>query len=590
MIQRCVSVIAALVLLSSAAQADLQVVAALDKDEGGLEDTFYLTIQVSGKSVAQPEIPAVEGLRIEPTGKSEKIQMINGTVTRQIEFNYMLEPKRAGTYTIPAIAVRAGGESRSTTPLTLRVEARTAANADAVGKDVSLMAELSATRAFVGQQLLYTLKFFRRVNTTNAELGEPKFDGFNAERLGEPKSAERVINGQRFQVTEIRFALFPNQPGERIVDSATVRFDTIQVDPRDPFARFGFMSAGRRVQGRVVSPERKVHVMALPEAGRPSDFSGLIGKFQLNASLSPERLSVGQSTNLTISVSGRGNVRQMPEPQWSNRSELEKQFKIYDDKPALKVSVGEGGLSGEKVSKKALVALKAGDFSIPPMTLSYFDPETQRYERLSTTSFQIHVDVASHPETAVVVGANSGTPKQRVEVLGEDLMPLETKLAALTSQSISPWEKAAGVLAVGASPLIFAAGFLMQRGRQHWQRNIGEAQRRGALKKARRALMHAKKATKSREVYHELGRVVRGYLGDKLGVNGLALTPSEAAVLALEHGCDSATGKQLKDLLGRCESQQYGGSSDKAAIAETLWSDVEEILSTLDRSLKGKSK
>ncbi len=51
----------------------------------------------------------------------------------------------------------------------------------------------------------------------------------------------------------------------------------------------------------------------LPQEGKPSDFSGLVGKFKMWSKLEPVSLKTGESATLTVSVSGQGNVNRIPD-------------------------------------------------------------------------------------------------------------------------------------------------------------------------------------------------------------------------------------------------------------------------------------
>ena len=52
-----------------------------------------------------------------------------------------------------------------------------------------------------------------------------------------------------------------------------------------------------------------LNVRPLPASREPADFSGLVGKFRVSASLSKSSLPVGDSTTLSVVVEGEGNIR-----------------------------------------------------------------------------------------------------------------------------------------------------------------------------------------------------------------------------------------------------------------------------------------
>src|ERR1700679_2660026 len=55
-------------------------------------------------------------------------------------------------------------------------------------------------------------------------------------------------------------------------------------------------------------------VKPLPVAGRPADFAGAVGNFELSADGSPKRVKMGDPVTMKIKVSGQGNFDRVTAP------------------------------------------------------------------------------------------------------------------------------------------------------------------------------------------------------------------------------------------------------------------------------------
>src|SRR5262249_3814578 len=103
--------LAALVAPAFAAQS--QVTAKLEPQSIALGESAQLTVTSNGAT--QSSVPNVDGLEIEPIGEQTSIQMINGSVTTNVEQLFSVTPNRTGDFTIPAI----GGSGQ---PIKLHVD------------------------------------------------------------------------------------------------------------------------------------------------------------------------------------------------------------------------------------------------------------------------------------------------------------------------------------------------------------------------------------------------------------------------------------------------------------------------------------
>ena len=204
-----------LALLSQPLRADIT--ATLSQD--AIYDGDSVTLIIETTDMQQDGEPDVDVLQqdfeILGTRNSRHTQIINGQRSDKRQWHIELLPKNSGIVTVPAISVGA----ETTRALQLSVQPPPEADAADIGQPVFVKAEIEPAggSAYVQQQLHYTLRLFYREG-----LSEGSFDGLEIEhalieQLGDDSRYNATINGERYQVLERRYAIFPEQSGELLI-------------------------------------------------------------------------------------------------------------------------------------------------------------------------------------------------------------------------------------------------------------------------------------------------------------------------------------------------------------------------------------
>lgn len=123
------------------AWAKVNVQAIVDRNEMSVGDSFTLTVSVSSDEsvdIKEPRAPDMEGFELLNSWQSSSTsqRLVNGSggmqfeVQRRKDFNYLLAPRKKGTYSVGAFEVVVEGKVYNTQPITLSVgEAGTGGNA-----------------------------------------------------------------------------------------------------------------------------------------------------------------------------------------------------------------------------------------------------------------------------------------------------------------------------------------------------------------------------------------------------------------------------------------------------------------------------
>ena len=123
---------------------------------------------------------------------------------------------------------------------------------------------------------------------------------------------DRIVDGRRFKVLELERSYLPRRPGELVIRQPALRFAYATEFREDSLG--GRVAVNRRdalVHGRPL----KFLIHALPEEGRPFDFTGAVGRYTVRARAEPREVDVGESFRLTLSIEGAGNFGYFEAPR-----------------------------------------------------------------------------------------------------------------------------------------------------------------------------------------------------------------------------------------------------------------------------------
>ncbi len=329
------ALLTALVVLWPSLAAAAGITATLDPSTVAVGERAVLVVTIDGARNARPTLPRLPDFDVFEAGTSSQITFVNGRQSMSLASTYVLVPRRAGEFSIGEITVDVGGKTFAANPLQLTVTSAPTATEPAPSADTSrelfLVASVDDDTPFVGQQVIYTLKLYRAVPLASANLDLDGFDDVVVEDLGDQRDYEATYQGRRYQVTEIRKALFPQKPGQMTLPTATVTADV--VNQQRGRSRFGnpvfddFFGRSRTERRTVRASEIALEVSRTPPA--PDGYAGMIGEFSLTGELSRDTLKVGESTTLTLVVSGGGSAMLLPEPTMGDLSD----FKVYARSP-----------------------------------------------------------------------------------------------------------------------------------------------------------------------------------------------------------------------------------------------------------------
>jgi TolA-binding protein len=488
----------------SATAAEVHVGLSTRETYVGLPVTLRIQIANAQKAEA-PAVPSIEGVDVKAMGspsRSTQITSINGRTTTNVTqtFAYQLTPQRAGTFQIPPITVRADSEdyhTRAVEFVASKSETGDLMFVEIAGKEKQI---------YVGQALDLTLKIWlrpfsdRRLKVKLSEgdmwhmISDKSEWGPFAERIQQlaqndqrPEGKEvlrKDANGveNSYYLYQLDATIYPKRPGT--IDGNNVRiiasYPTALGKSRGLFADVfedapgggfddddGFSPFGARLTVQTARPlaeqavVESIKVLPIPTAGRPADYRGAVGRYQIAIDAGPTHVKSGDPINLLIGVSGTGPMELVQAPPLAELPKLSADFKVPTEPLA-------GFVKGEqKVFQTTIRPRKPGITFIPSIPFSYFDPGIGKFETVYSKPVPIKVDEAEMLALDSVVhnGPSVGTnpnANQSASVADATSLAIFAGEDALANEA--PWKPNVKLLVVllVAPPLVVFAIALMR--------------------------------------------------------------------------------------------------------------------------------
>ena len=587
---------AALLPAISDAQADsISVEVSLSRDKIGLDEQSTMQVTLSGASqnLPEPDIPNMPNIEVYSQGRSSNISIVNGQMSASVTYRYLLVPQQAGSFPISNIGVLYNRKRYKGNTVTLTVLNKGTAtppqleqkaeekSSPGQTKDYFLEAEIDNKQPYVNEQVTLTLRFFIGVQYYGSpELSEPATTGFWTEVLGNKTPYFQKVKNRTYKVIERKYALFPTQTGELTIGRATIR-TTVAVQSRnyrDPFSAFGdFFGRGQEVTSR--SDPITIHVRPIPDKNRPKAFTGTIGRFTISARADKQQVEVNQPVSVEFAISGTGNVKSVAEPKMPDMQ----QFRIYRESSNENVTKLEDKIGGTKTFREVFIPREPGQFQIPSVDFTYFDPGDSKYRRISTDPITLYV---TKPEGYV---ASTDVPYSHPEVTigseAHDIRYIKTTYGGVQRRGSLLLTSPLYIIVNGLPVLILAGMVLVRQRREKLMANRGLARSRAAARMARKRLSRAKSLAKPEtagEFFAEIHAAVTSYIADKLNISPYGLTVETIASHLGDQGSDPSLVDATSSLLRQADFARFAPASLKPDDIEKAFEDAVDVMARIE--------
>ncbi len=521
----------------------------------------------------------------------------NGKLCPSRSFIYILQPMAVGSYVLSPATAKVNGKLISSNSISIEVVSAASArnqyhfkgagNAknneqlklfsdyilkngedlqDKIRKNLFIKVDVDKTSCFEGEPVVATYKLYTRLKSESRVVRRPSFNGFSVYDMVNPESeapSSEKWNGKEYNVYLIRKAqLYPLQTG-------TLELDPAEVENKVSFLKAEYAiksspealsnllqsfvedeTAKEAVEVEKVSIASKpiiIRVRALPELNKPAGYDGAVGNFTIEAKLNKIQIAVNDIATLGVTVRGAGNfgVMNAPMVKWPSAVET------YEPKIREDFFKTMAPMRGSKTFQFTFMPKEKGDFSIPPVEISYFDPHANKYRVAKTDT--MHLSVIQ----AALRGAGN---------IGKEGIASTNESGELRINKM--W-----VLSSAAVALAFLAIFLFRQvsrktpTENHAEPEIPEPSQRAAtneehsmaaiqlspLFEARLMLIQQN----SKAFYSELRRALWDFLSDKLEQPGNYFNKENMAEALRRHGFEEEIVDQFQLLIHQSEIALY---------------------------------
>jgi hypothetical protein len=330
----------------------------------------------------------------------------------------------------------------------------------------------------------------------------------------------------------------------------------------------------------LVSNPVKIRVRDLP-AGAPEGYAGAVGDLAIEAKIDKQEALTNDALTYKVIVSGTGNVQLIDAP----RINFPPDFETYDPKVQTNVINGENGQSGRKTFEYLLIPRHAGNFRIPQVTLSYFEPKSEQYKTAITTEYNIAISKGEEEETVSVI---AGRTKEDLKIIGSDILFIKDNPFKLFKIGQGFFGSSIFFLLYGGLLLLFILVLLIRRKQIQRQQNLELVKNQRASREAKRRLkkaaLHIKK-NESEAFYEAVLKALTGYLVDKLNIPMADLSKDSARKGLQKYDVKPETIEEYLELADLCEMARYSPTATDGGM-EGMYSRSVKIISQLEQNLR----
>lgn len=564
---------------------------------------FRLAYTVNAEAKASdlriPELADFDVLMGPSTSSSMSTQIINGNVSSEtaFTFTYILMPKKEGTFNIGAASIKVKGANYTSNAVSVKVlppdKASEASGGDNSGQSASIgkddyfvRMEISNRNVYEQEGFLVTFKLYaaRMCGLENAKF--PEFEGFLAQEIEQPNPqwTQDHYNGRNyFTVVLKQTVLYPQRSGKLTIESG--KFDAIIRIPTQRKIRSifdEFEDAYTNVRKVLVSSPATIDVKSLP-SGKPTSFSGAVGNFTMTSDINSNNVKTNDAVTIKLKISGNGNIKLIKNPEVVFPND----FDTFDPKVETDVKTTTAGVSGSKTIEYMAIPRYAGDFEIPAISFSYFDPKSATYKTLKSEPYKLHVEQGEGGSSNSLVVSNFSN-KESVKYLGKDIRFLKVKDFNFVANNDIFFGSFMYYMCYLVPAILFIVFFFIYRKQVKENSNIALVRTKKANKIAVKRLKNAgklMKENKKEEFYDEVLRALWGYLSDKLNISQASLTKDNVEIELTRYGVDETLINEFMDILNTCEFARYAPAQASDAM-DKLYELTVDAIGKMENTIK----
>ncbi|MCK5579712.1 MAG: protein BatD [Candidatus Omnitrophica bacterium] len=596
-----VAVVSSLFFMGQVLAADVSVQATVDRATVELGSFFQFTLTVTGTQDAEPvDFPQVEGLQARYLGPSKRISIINGQHLVSIGFMHNVYPLKTGTFQIPAISILVDGKTHTTKSISIRVVSAgsnttlpgSGSQSEGLQDKIFVVMGTPRKETYLNEAIPLTIKLFiTEFRMEHIQYPEFEHVGFLKDGEIKHKQYQQVVGGVAYNVVEFKTNIYPTRTGVLTIGPAKVTGEVVfKGSGSRRMRRFGgffsddffedFFGGYETKSVTLESVDLTVKVLPWPEEGKPESFSGAVGNFGFDVSVSPQEVTVGDPITLRMTVTGEGNFRAVKLPELDKREDLNMDFKFYD--PQITSEQGMKRLEQVVIPKNDKVK------EFPAVSFSYFDVDQRKYRVVTKGPFSIKVKSDGSGEIKVV-GLPLTTTGQIVhqeEYLGKDIRFIRDQIGRLQPRGFQMYKSRLFAVVIGLFVLVWCGAIFAFQVSYKIKTDVRFARRMQAPRFARQGLSKAKgymvKGEKE-QFYDTVFKTLQKYFSNKFHMPAGAVTFDTVIKVVGDKGLKAGVFESLKQIFDECEMVRYAAAQLDENTMRESYKKAAEVIDAFER-------
>ncbi len=530
--------------------------------------------------------------------QSTSIQIINGVQSASLSYNYIIQAKRIGTFSIGAASIEYNGEAFKTKPIEItivkgsskpkRQQQDAGISDEEIAKNLFIRAIVDRRKVYLGEQVTVTYKLYTRLNiAAQMSISKlPQYHGFWAEELETSSNitfATEVIDGKQYRVGVLKkAALFPTQTGKLEITpfELTVPIQLRRNRNRNNFfddffnAPFGF---NQTVEYNATSNKITINVLSLPIEGKPDSFHGAVGDFSLNVDVDKTTAKTNEAVTLKVILSGKGNLELLEMPELNLPSGFEK----YEPKTSENINK-RNIISGSKAAEYLMIPRVVGTRVIPPVEFSYFNPTKKKYVTLRSKSFKLNITQGEQLPEVEYAG------KEDVQHLGSDIRFIKTSFEDIYKKEESVLFTTFFWVGGMAPMLILFIAVGWKKRNDKLAGNVALLRYSKAQKVGKNRLKKAKKLMQEnnyKDFYTEVSLALFGYLEDKFHIPKAEFTIERAMDELRKLGVEESLIIDVKKAAEDCEFIRFAPGAEKSDAMQNIYDQLTTVIIDVEKNI-----
>ena len=354
----------------------------IDQDEVEVDSPIMITVTTNVKGEISIDFPMnFKTLPGTQSGSNKQVDLQSGK-SKIVYFSALTGAfQSAGKYTFQA-TVKTSKKAYKSNSVTVRVQKKPESTVNLSGKatkkPVFGTVETQKKTVYEGESVLINAKIYTKYDLSVQSFEAIQFTGYPDIK---PLKSNNELN---FSPVNIKNQIYYQAPFEKklLFFSAP---GTYEVGPY----KMGvvYETDLDYINYDIQSNKEKIEVLPLP-ANAPTDFINGVGDFKFSRNFDFTEVKQGDVVVMTINIEGEGNVQNITKPHFDLPDGV---IQYGDPEVSDNINYQSNGAVGSKTYRFHLQFLEKGNYTIPKMELSYFDPKQKKYIILTSKEVEIEV-------------------------------------------------------------------------------------------------------------------------------------------------------------------------------------------------------